>query len=221
MSDQTATAPTMSGPEAMTKLADRLATLAPAQHAFQGAQLQPQQDAEGAVAAEAGEHPRRRSFIRRMIDGFNAACAFIPYALVALALRLLMARVFFLDGQARVDGAPIPLTWRDFEFSVVLPLQLKAEAASVFWRVPHVPEAVTAWAVAGAEFALPLLLVAGLLTRFAALVLLGVTVLLQVFVMPEALWTAHVYWASILLVLMSLGAGQISLDALVKFLARR
>jgi putative oxidoreductase len=156
-----------------------------------------------------------------MIDGFNAACAFIPYALVALALRLVMARLFFLDGQTRVEGTPIPLTWRDFEFSAVLPLQLKAEAASVFWRMPHVPAGAIAWTVAGAEFVLPVLLVAGLLTRFSALVLLGVTVLLQLYVAPEALWTAHVYWASILLVLISLGAGPISIDALVKYLARR
>jgi putative oxidoreductase len=219
MTDQTATAPTMNGPEAMSRLADRLATLAPTQHAFHGAQLQ-QHEAE-AGAADVNGQPRRRSFIRRLVDGFNAACAFIPYALVALALRLLMARVFFLDGQARVDGTPVPLTWRDFEFSVVLPLQLKADAAAVFANIPHLPPVLTAWFVAGAEFALPILLVLGLATRFSALILLGITVLFQLFVMPEALWTAHVYWASILLVLISLGAGQVSIDALVKFLARR
>jgi putative oxidoreductase len=73
-------------------------------------------------------------------------------------------------------------------------------------------------AVAGAEF--PILLVVGLLTRFSALVLLGVTVIFQLFV-PEALWTAHVYWASILLMLTLLGAGPISIDALVKYLAHR
>jgi putative oxidoreductase len=74
-------------------------------------------------------------------------------------------------------------------------------------------------AVAGAEF--PILLVVGLLTRFSALVLLGVTVIFQLFVTPEALWTAHVYWASILLMLTLLGAGPISIDALVKYLAHR
>ena len=132
-----------------------------------------------------------------------------------------MARLFFLDGQTHVEGTPIPLTWRDFEFSAVLPLQLKAEAMSAFGRVPHVPAGAIAWAVAGAEFVLPVMLVAGLLTRFSALVLLGVILLLQLYVAPEALWTAHVYWASILLVLVSLGAGPISIDALVKYLARR
>ena len=216
MIDQAAAVPAVSGPEAMERLADRLATLAPAQHPFEPAH-------EGGQVTEHVQDSarRRRSLLRRMIDAFNAACAFIPYALVALALRLVMARLFFLDGQTRVEGTPIPLTWRDFEFSAVLPLQLKAEAASVFWRVPHVPSAVVAWAVAGAEFALPVLLVAGLLTRFSALMLFAVTVLLQLFVAPEALWSAHVYWASILLVLVSLGAGPVSVDALVKFLARR
>jgi len=216
MIDEAATVPAVSGPQAMEKLADRLATLAPAQHPFEPAHHEGQ--ATEHVAAPAR---RKRSLLRRMIDGFNAACAFIPYALVALVLRLLMARLFFLDGQTRVEGTPIPLTWRDFELSAVLPMQLKAEAASVFWRVPHVPAGAIAWAVAGAEFALPILLVAGLLTRFSALVLLGVTVLLQLYVTPEALWTAHVYWASILLVLVSLGAGPVSIDALVKYLARR
>jgi hypothetical protein len=38
---------------------------------------------------------------------------------------------------------------------------------------------------------------------------------------PQALWTAHIYWASILLVLLTLGAGKISLDSLIRFVARR
>ena len=98
MSDQTVTAPTMTGPHATAELAGR---------------------------------PRRR-WIVSTIDGFNAACAFIPYALA----------------------------------------------------------------------------------------LLGIGVLLQLFVAPEALWTAHVYWASILVVLARRGpdidrrAGKVSRPAL-------
>jgi uncharacterized membrane protein YphA (DoxX/SURF4 family) len=42
------------------------------------------------------------------------------------------------------------------------------------------------------------------------------TVLLQVYVMPGMLWVAHVYWAAILLVLMTVGPGAISLDALIR-----
>lgn len=220
MIDQAATVPAVSGPEAMARLADRLATLAPAQHPFGAAQLPRRWDAEGLAQAD-DRSRRRRSLLGRTVDAFNTTCASIPYGLVALALRLVMARVFFFDGQTRIDGAPIPLFRHGFEVSAVLPAQLKADAAAVFAHVPHLPPMLVAWAVAGAEFALPILLVLGLATRFSALVLLGLTVLLQIYVTPDALWTAHVYWISILLVLISLGAGQISLDASIRFLVRR
>jgi putative oxidoreductase len=215
MTDRVVDAPSITGPEAMSRLADRLATLAP-RHGFESAQ-QPRYVEAG--TAEVGEARRRRSFLGRIIGGFNAACAFVPYALVALALRAVIARVFFLDGQTRLEGTPLPLKWQNFEFSVLLPLQPKADAA--FAQIPYVSANIVTWFVAGAEFALPILLVLGLLTRFSALVLLGLTVLLQFYVSPAALWTTHVYLGSILLVLVSLGAGQISIDALVKFLARR
>jgi putative oxidoreductase len=65
------------------------------------------------------------------------------------------------------------------------------------------------------------MLVLGLGTRFAALGLLIMTATIQLFVMPEALWSAHIYWAAILLVLMSRGPGPISFDALIRYLARR
>jgi putative oxidoreductase len=47
------------------------------------------------------------------------------------------------------------------------------------------------------------------------------TVLIQVYVMPEALWSVHIYWAAILLVLLSRGPGQISVDHIIRFIARR
>jgi len=75
--------------------------------------------------------------------------------------------------------------------------------------------------VSYAEFILPIMLVLGLGTRFAALGLLIMTALIQIYVMPQALWSAHVYWASMLLVLLSLGAGQISVDHIIRLIARR
>jgi hypothetical protein len=46
-------------------------------------------------------------------------------------------------------------------------------------------------------------------------------VLAQVYVVPEALWTAHVYLFAILMVLMSVGPGAISLDALIRTIYRK
>lgn len=237
MSDQFAAAPpgALSGEQAMSRLADRLAALAPPPAALELSRAQavsmPRTPAaaaalstSAAIAARAAERARRsRSVIGLTVDSFVAACSFVPYALVALVLRLVCARIFFLDGQSRVDGLFVPLKWHDIATSFVLPLQVKAEAIAAFLPNAGFPlsPALAAYVVAGAEFLLPICLVLGFATRFAAFGLLIVTVLLQVFVMPQALWSAHVYWASMLLVLLSLGAGSLSIDAIVRWIARR
>ncbi len=138
----------------------------------------------------------------------------LPYALVAIVLRLVMARTFFVAGQGKVEGPSIPLSVLDFEWSVTLPMSVREATVQEFERMANLP--IPAWIAAPmvsyAEFILPICLVLGLATRFAALALLVMTVVIQVFVAPEALWSTHVYWASILLVLISLGPGVVSID---------
>ena len=177
-----------------------------------------------ALAAQADRRARRqRSIIGTLVRGFVAACAFIPYALVALVLRLAIARVFFFDGQARVDGPHIALNLHGFDFSFILPLQVKAltytSLLTGYLPLP-VPAGVAAYLLSSAEFALPIMLVLGFGTRFAAFGLLAVTAMLQVYVMPEALWSLHVYWAAILLVLISRGPGELSIDHMIKLATR-
>ena len=87
----------------MSRLADRLATLAPPPlelSRMQAVSMPRPSPAvsngaahQQAIAARAAERARRsRSVIGMTVDGFIAACSFMPYALVALALRLVMAR---------------------------------------------------------------------------------------------------------------------------------
>ncbi len=176
------------------------------------------------ISAQAAERASRsRSVVGLMVDSFVSACSFIPYALVALALRLVMARLFFLDGQSKVTGPRVPLNVYDFDLSVVLPLQVKAETFGAFlnYAALPVPPVLAAYLVSYAEFILPICLVFGLGTRFVVLGMLIMTALIQIYVMPEALWTMHVYWAAILLVLLSRGPGQISVDAIIRFITRR
>ena len=59
-----------------------------------------------------------------------------------------------------------------------------------------------------------MLLVLGLCTRAAALVLLGMTTVIELFVYPQA-WPTHIQWAAMLLVLLCRGAGSCSLDHLL------
>jgi putative oxidoreductase len=236
MTDTTATAhrPTVngSGEVAMSRLADRIAAMAPPPMNLSPASIvQPSPAVAAALAtskaisARAAERARRsRSVIGLTVDGFVSACSLIPYALVALALRLVMARLFFLDGQTRVAGPRFPLSVYDFDFSVVLPLQVKVETFGAFltqYAALPVPPVLGAYLVSYAEFILPIMLVLGLGTRFAALGLLIMTALIQIYVMPQALWSVHVYWAAILMVLLSLGAGQISVDHIIRFIAKR
>jgi len=160
--------------------------------------------------------PAARSGIAHWIDRLVMACAVVPYALVALLLRLVMARVFFLSGQSKIDGTSYPLNIQDFGFSVTLPQSVQESAIKMFEaKIPFVGAAV-GYAFAYAEFVLPILLVLGFATRISALLLLIMTVVLQVFFAPEALWTTHIYWASILLVLMSVGPGQVSMDQIFR-----
>ena len=161
--------------------------------------------------------PRPRSTIASIV-------AVIPYALVALALRFIMARVFFLSGQAKIEGPVIPLKIGDLEFSVTLPADIKDPTLRMFEAqyadLPIAP-VVAAYLFTYAEFVLPICLVLGFATRLAALALLAMTVLLQLYVMPGMLWVAHIYWAAILLVLITVGPGAISVDALIRAIYRR
>jgi putative oxidoreductase len=238
MTDSIATAPApvdnTAGVRAMSRLADRLVAAAPPPVAASLAspsvpRFSPAVTAalsrSAAMSAGAERRARRpRSIVSILVESFVSACSFIPYALVALGLRLVMARVFFLDGQTRIDGPRVPLNVHDFELSVVLPLQVKAETFAAFliqYAALPVPPMLAAYLVSYAEFILPICLVLGFGTRFAALGLLIMTAMIQIYVMPQALWSVHVYWASILMVLLALGAGQISVDHIIRFVTRR
>lgn len=236
MSDQLTVAPGPAGKApgeaAMSSLADRLTALAPApslEPVVEPREPEPAQiDGPAAVEETAPPSPppvrRRRSIVAVLVASFVTACSFIPYALVALALRLVMARLLFLDGQARIEGPSVPLTWHDFGFSVVLPQHIRPETLTglINQNPPlPLPPALVAYLVCYGEFILPIFLVLGLATRFSALALLIATALIQIYVMPDALWTTHVYWASIALVLLSQGPGRISIDHIIRFFARR
>ena len=134
--------------------------------------------------------------------GWNAAAAvlerWIGLDLVLLASRIGIAAVFFQSGRTKVEG------W----------LTVTGNAVGLFrdeYRLPLVDPTLAAHAAAYAEHLLPLLLALGLGTRFAALGLLGMTLVIQTFVYPDA-WPTHLSWAAPLLLLAARGGGRVSLD---------
>ncbi|MGH6767871.1 MAG: DoxX family protein [Xanthobacteraceae bacterium] len=165
--------------------------------------------------------PRPNSVIASIVNTLVVLCAIVPYALVALVLRFVMARVFFISGQGKVDGPVIPVTLfgPGNEFTVVLPAGIKDATFQLFetqYAGLPVPPTLAAYLFSYAEFVLPICLLLGFATRLSALALLVMTALIQVYVAPAALWSTHAYWIVILLVLMTVGPGALSVDRLIR-----
>jgi putative oxidoreductase len=168
---------------------------------------------------------RSRSIIATIVATLILVCSGFPYAVVALGLRLVIARVFFLAGQSKILGPIVPINLDIpnlplIDVSIVLPTGIKPETFAVFEtqyaNLPLSPT-VAAYLFSYAEFVLPICLLIGFATRFAALALLVMTGLMAFYVMPEAFWPTHVYWVAILMVLISVGPGVISIDALIRY----
>ena len=139
------------------------------------------------------------------------------YSLVALFVRIVAAHPFFASGQTKVDGPQIGATILGQELSYTLPTSIKDSTFALFsqeYKVPLLSPDIAAYLATAMESVLPILLVLGLLTRLSALGLLGMTLVIQIFVFPDAWWTVHAYWAALLLVLIARGPGALSLDQL-------
>lgn len=125
----------------------------------------------------------------------------LPPSLLLLVARAGIAAVFFLSGRTKVEGwlTIKPLTYELFRSEYALPL-----------IAPELAAQLSAYA----EHLFPLMLVLGLGTRPAALALLGMTAVIELFVYPQA-WPTHLGWAGLLLPLLARGAGNWSLDHLL------
>ncbi len=121
-----------------------------------------------------------------------------PHTVLAIPLRLALATVFWNSAMAKLAN------WESA-------LYLFRED----YNVPLIPAEPAAYVAVSIELVAPVLLMLGLATRPVALVLLGMTTLIQVFVYPQA-WPTHIQWAAMLLVLLARGPGKLSIDWLIR-----
>jgi putative oxidoreductase len=143
---------------------------------------------------------RSGSVLARIIHRVIAALGRIPDWFIALAARFFPAAVFWQSGETKVAG------WH-----------LKPSAISLFeneYQLPLIDPTIAAYVSAFSEHFFPILLVIGLATRFSALALLCMTVVIEIFVYPGA-WPTHGVWATCLLVVIARGPGWLSLDHLI------
>lgn len=134
------------------------------------------------------------------ISRFHDALAEIPHDLIAIVGRVAIGTVFWRSAMTKIDGLALkPSTFFLFEND---------------YRLPLIPPEAAAYLATATELTMPLLLWSGLLTRVAATVLLAMTLVIEIFVYPNAFDT-HGVWAVTLLYLMKFGPGRFSLDHLL------
>lgn len=135
----------------------------------------------------------------------------IPNSLVAFVARFSISAVFWTSGQTKIEGLAINFVSGDFTLGWP---RLSDSALDLFrdeYRLPLIPPELAAPMAASAEHLFPILILIGLGTRFSALALLGMTLVIQIFVYPGA-YATHGTWAAVLLYLMVHGPGALSVD---------
>lgn len=145
--------------------------------------------------------------LRGTIDLFER----FPHSVLALLARFPIAAVFWQSGQTKIEGLAANLVSGEFRFGWP---RLSDSALALFeheYQLPLIPPALAAPMAAIAEHVFPLLLLFGLATRLSAFALLCMTLVIQVFVYPDA-YATHGTWAVVLLFLMVHGPGALSID---------
>jgi putative oxidoreductase len=135
--------------------------------------------------------------INRAIGLFSS----IPQSAITLLARVIIGLVFFKSGLTKLDG-----------------FGLSDSAIFLFqeeYKVPLLDPWLAAHLAALTELTMPILLFLGAAARFAAAALLGMTLVIEIFVYPEA-YVLHGLWAVALLTIIAHGAGVVSIDHLIK-----
>jgi len=135
--------------------------------------------------------------LRARLDDALAWLDRFPRSLRQLLFRLAVGSVFLKAGLTKVASweTTVALFRDEYQVPVFSP-ELAASMAATF------------------ELGCSALLIAGLATRLATLPLLGMLTVIQLFVYPSA-WADHLTWGSILIAVLTGGAGRVSVDRLI------
>jgi putative oxidoreductase len=138
--------------------------------------------------------------VLELMEKGRALAERIPYSAIALTSRIAVADIFWRSGRTKVNG-----------FSI------REETFYLFreeYKVPLLPPDLAAYLSTIGEHVFPVLLAIGLASRLSALALFGMTMVIQLFVVPGG-WPEHMLWFSLLGLIIARGPGAISLDHLV------
>lgn len=139
---------------------------------------------------------RLEAVVRRLIGWISYAAP-----LLDLGIRLFIANVFFKSGLTKIANWQSTLALFENEYAV-----------------PLLPSNVAAYLGTAVELGIPVLLVLGLGTRFAAIVLFVFNIVAAISYpdLSEAGRDQHMYWGMLILVTILHGPGKISLDHFIR-----
>lgn len=153
--------------------------------------------------------------LKTLINLIRYGKRLVKTMVIGLLARIGLAATFWLSGQSKVEGLQIDILGGS-PFQLGIP-HVTASAVGLFREEYHLPvlspELATVLA-ATAEHVFPILMFLGLATRISGLALMVMTLVIQIFVYPDA-WTVHVIWITAQLYLIVYGAGLLSLDCLI------
>ncbi|MDL2406800.1 DoxX family protein [Rhizobium calliandrae] len=127
----------------------------------------------------------------------------IPLSPVQLVSRMSVAHVFWQSSQSKLASWPATVQLFTLEY-----------------KLPVIDPGVAAVLATTAELSGSVLIVFGLFSRLAALMLLGVILTIQLLVYPQN-WPDHLLWTAPLLLILARGAGLFSVDHLASRLFLR
>ena len=143
------------------------------------------------------------------LNRFSAhIAALTPTWLIGLVMRIALFQVFWTAAQTKISGSKIfGQKWQFWNVTDSAILLFEYE-----YNLPLIPPTIAAYAGTLAEFFLALGILFGVMTRFSALGLLIVTLVIQ-FLVNFNDWPVHILWAGPLLYLLKHGPGTLSVDA--------
>ena len=149
------------------------------------------------MAASNAVHMGTITGVRGRIATVTEILGRLPLPILQVLFRFAVASVFLKAGLNKLAS---------WEFTVQLFIDE--------YKVPLLPPETAAVFAATTELSCSLLLIVGLCTRLSTLPLLGMILVIQTFVYPNA-YSEHLTWGSILLFLLTRGPGPCSLDRLI------
>lgn len=125
-------------------------------------------------------------------------------ALTLLLVRVSLAGIFWRSGRTKVEEG----SWLSVSDTTLFLFEEEYKGVPL-------PTELAAYMATYAEHLFPILLVLGLATRLSALALIGMTLVIQIFVFPEAWWAVHSLWVALGAILVVRGGGIVSIDQLL------